>query len=49
MGIMVYSLLWLVQDLYHQPYGSLSWYRKIKAPNNKNSDKPTHTDHLGNL
>ena len=21
MGIMVYSLLWVVQDLYHQPFG----------------------------
>ena len=24
MGIMVYSFLWVVQDLYHQPYDSLS-------------------------
>ena len=23
MGIMVYSLLWAMQDLYHQPYRSL--------------------------
>ena len=23
MGIMVYSLFWVMQDLYHQPYGSL--------------------------
>ena len=22
MGIMVYSVLWVMQDLYHQPYGS---------------------------
>ena len=22
MGIMVYSLLWVMQDSYHQPYGS---------------------------
>ena len=22
MGIMAYSLLWVMQDLYHQPYGS---------------------------
>ena len=21
MGIMVYSLLWVMQDLFHQPYG----------------------------
>ena len=21
MGIMAYSLLWVMQDLYHQPYG----------------------------
>ena len=21
MGIVVYSLLWVMQDLYHQPYG----------------------------
>ena len=23
MGIMVYSLFWVMQDLYHQPYGHL--------------------------
>ena len=23
MGIMVYSLLWVMQDLYHQPYPSV--------------------------
>ena len=23
MGIMVYSLLWAIQDLYHQPFHSL--------------------------
>ena len=25
MGIMVYSLLWVMQDLYHQPYDP--WFR----------------------
>ena len=24
MGIMVYSLLWVMQDLYHQPYHSIT-------------------------
>ena len=28
MGIMVYSLLWLVQDLYHQPLCHLSSARQ---------------------
>ena len=28
MGIMVYSLLWIMQGLYHQPYeGSMRIYR----------------------
>ena len=30
MGIMVYSLLWVMQDLYHQPYGMVYC---IRAPN----------------
>ena len=29
MGIMVYSLLWVMQDLYHQPYYQPS--AKVKA------------------
>ena len=26
MGIMVYSLLWVMQDFVHQPYGGLNHY-----------------------
>ena len=39
MGIMVYSLLWVMQDLYHQPYvhenpGRGPWgSRKLEAVN----------------
>ena len=32
MGIMVYSLLWVMQNLYHQPYGT----KKATHPNNEN-------------
>ena len=27
MGIMVYSLLWVLQDLYHQPYTASGYLR----------------------
>ena len=34
MGIMVYSLLWVMQDLYHQPYHyniTILWYVTLQA------------------
>ena len=31
MGIMVYSLLWVMQDFVHQPHDLLSWYTIVNA------------------
>ena len=35
MGIMVYSLFWVMQDLYHQPYGSMLWFLYIVPYKNR--------------
>ena len=33
MGIMVYSLLWVMQDLYHQPYLASLWVKRSQTLN----------------
>ena len=44
MGIMVYSLLWVVQDLYHQPYvGTETLVGAARTPGAAGGEAPRAT------